>query len=338
MGNRIGNVKAAVLAGILLVRTTAWSQTARAGEEPAHAPRSEGGTVIGHGQVTLRPLPTALQLNLWLSAKGENAEKAVARLKQRQRAASDQLEKLGANKKSIRHQSLSIAQGDSEERRRLQQMIRQRMRGARQAGKTSKGPKTVKVTSLLSAEFPLTAKDADEAFLAAHRLKDQVKAAKLAVSAEDEKLSAEGEEEAGDEDDSDPFGRRGRDPNVPTISYLARISREAQAKAMAEAFEKAKEDAATSACAARVEPGALMRVENHVAPTRDTSGPDSEYRQSRRYGPAVEEDNEEGEGEEPQEAQGESVAPEPGQVAFQVTATAIFRIGGTGNSPKTQER
>jgi hypothetical protein len=119
---------------------------------------------------------------------------------------------------------------------------------------------------------------------------------------------------------------------------MARISPEAQAKAMGEAFEKAKEDAAASARAARVERGALLRVENHVQATRDLSGPDSEYRQARQYGPAVEADNEDGEGEEPRGAQSESIAAEPGQVAFQVTAIAVFRIGESAKSSKTQDR
>lgn len=334
MGNRIGMMATTFLSIVLLPGSWAWSQTAPPGQDAAHPPQDAIGTVSGQGQVTLRPLPTAVQLHLKLSVKGKSVEEAVARLKQRQQAASAELEKLGASKKSIHTESLSVAQSDSAQHRLLQQMIRQRVRGAGPAKEMPKVPKTVAVTTILSAEFPLTAKDADAAFLAAHRLQEQVKAAKLAGSAEDEKLSAE-DDEASEESGFSPGGEQTQDPNTPTILYLARISKDAQAKAMAESFQKAKQNAVASARAAGRELGALVTVQNHLQATQDRSGFNEGYRYSTGISrPGIDEDEE---GDEPREAQSQSVSNDLGKAAFQFTTMAVFRIDAAAKA-KNEKR
>ena len=58
-------------------------------------------TVTGNGEVTIRPLPTALRMSVELQAKGSSIEVALKRLSQRRQAAVEKLEALEADAPSI---------------------------------------------------------------------------------------------------------------------------------------------------------------------------------------------------------------------------------------------
>ncbi len=63
-------------------------------------PTSES-TVTGHGEVTIRPLPTALRVSRQINASGGSVEAALKRLAQRRQAAVKKLEELQADSASI---------------------------------------------------------------------------------------------------------------------------------------------------------------------------------------------------------------------------------------------
>ncbi len=60
-----------------------------------------GGTVSGRGTVKLRPVPTALRMQMQFRARGSTAEKALARLKDRRQGVAEKLKTLGADVQTI---------------------------------------------------------------------------------------------------------------------------------------------------------------------------------------------------------------------------------------------
>ena len=177
---------------------------------------------------------------------------------------------------------------------------------------------------MLTAEWPIAAKDPEELFLTVQGLQGKVKAAKLAGGKEAEKLSPEEEELAEEVGPGfGPYGEEDFDPSTPGFTYVAKISEEDRTKATAEAFQKAKADAQRIARAAGVQLGPLAALSASV--DRRFDGPGyydgpmpSGYRQMMerfRSSPPGE------------SADDEAVATDPGQVAFSVSAHAAFGLG-----------
>jgi hypothetical protein len=320
----VGLVLAVVVAG-WCIPGEAWGQYGPFGRGAMMA--GGEGAIAGNGNVTVKRPPTQLRMFLMLSGKGKTIEDAIADLKAKREKAVAHVEKLGADKKSIDRGTATVSQEDARRRRELEQMIRQRMRGGK-ATKAAKLPETVTVAAMLSAHWPLEAKDPETILLFVYKLQKDIKDAKLA-SGDEKGLSAEEAElaeEAGAEG-ADPFsGRFGEeqgDPNTPMFAYVAMISEADRAKAMGEAFQKAKADAVRLAAAAGVQLGPLAGVAGGtVGNTRidfsnryGGSNPMQEL-MMRQMG-----DPEEGENRE-----NEAVGQDPAHVTFVVNVTATFAL------------
>ncbi len=282
------------------------------------------GTITGTGVATVKRQPTILRMHLMLTAKGKTAEEAVAVLKARRQAAVAELVKMGAEKKSIQVSNITVSAAENQRRRQLQMMIRQRMQAGGAAAKPPKLPEVVNLVAMLTAEWPIAAKDPEELFLTVQELQGKVKAAKLAGGKEAEKLSPEEEELAEEAGPGfGPYGEEDFDPSTPGFVYVAKISEEDRAKTTAEAFQKARADAQRLARAAGVQLGPLAGLSAGV--DRRFDGPGyyegpmpSGYRQM------MERFRSSPRGDSPED---EAVATDPGQVAFSVSAHAVFELG-----------
>jgi uncharacterized protein YggE len=240
---------------------------------PARAEEASAGKLSADGQATVKPVPSAMRIMLKLSAKGKNVDEAFANFQKVQRAAADQLMKLGADRASIKvdgYKAAAVTPGAEQARRR--QFSFNPMRPM--AGKPKK-PETSKeksVSALLQAEFPVPAGgDAESLVLAGQKLQAQIAEAKLASPSGDAKDGAKEESEQ-DENQADDTGQPQRDPNMPVLLFVARCSPEEQSKAMAEAYGKARGKAEESAAAAKVTLGSPVSVSSSVNQGTDYPG------------------------------------------------------------------
>jgi len=294
------------------------------------AMRAEGAakdSLTALGRVSLKRPPTALRVHVELLGKGKTLAEALANLKARRESAVAQLAALKANKESITCGKPTLSNVYSAQRRQLEMMIAERMRsGGRKAAKGAKVPELFTVSAMLTAEWPLEAKTPEELLLAAHALMEKVQAADLAGMKDAEKLSPE-EEELFEEMNS--MSRRSSDepipPGQPYFLYVARISEKDRQQALAEAFAKAKAQAAQLAQAAAVPLGPLVALSGQGGGGSNTStedeysgGPYRQYMRRLRMQQAV--DN-------PDEQASEAVGMDPDSLTFMFMVNASFALG-----------
>ncbi len=300
-----------------------------AGVSPARAQMgmgSSGPSIVGTGTTVISRPPTIVQVHVTIPGKGSTLKEAIAKLKERQQKAQQLLGQLQADSKSIVFSPPSLSEGKSEQRKQFEAMVVQRMRAmGREAPKGLKMPKICTVSCNLTAQWPLAGKTVEEMLIETDALKEKVEAADLAGMKDEEAASLEEEELMEEMEGMDEFsGYSGNEeikPGTPTFSYLARITEEERAKAMAESYRKAQAQAESLAGAAGVHAGALIGLSGGSSGEADYSdGPyyDYEYRQQvmRMMRGAMEELNREM----------ESVGPTPEAVKFTFHVTAVYQL------------
>lgn len=226
---------------------------------------SGGNAITGTGTVQLQRAPAALRMYVELSANGQDLEAAFAVLDGRVSAVKKKLEELKADPKAFVVSAPAQSESASDQQERMAQMIRQRL-GNRPVPEALKATELVTAVVTLKAEWPLGADDSMPVVIQASRIRRSVESAELA------KLGAEKAEEASPEaaevveefelmtSDSDDSVK----PGQPVFLYVARVSDEDRRKAMAEAFQKAKTQAAELAQAAGVGMGTLVGLSGGV--------------------------------------------------------------------------
>lgn len=296
-------------------------------ESGALAQSPSGRTIAGTGAVTLERPPCALRMYVEVFARGKTLEEALAKLKDRREAARMQIEGLKADPKSIEFGTPSLSDPKSQQRRRMEAMVIERLRSTgRKVPKALRTPKTFTVSTRLTAEWPLEAESHDACLLAAHSLQEKVKAANLAGHDDTEKLSPEEEELAEEMAEMGPFsGEEEVKPGTPHFVYVARITEEDRDQAMAEAFGKASANAARLARAAGARLGPLVGLSGHGSGSGEESAYYGspygyEYQQyvqrlmgHRRHSGAAQEEN-------------ETVGSDPGSLGFVFSVNAVFAL------------
>ena len=140
-----------------------------------------GPTVTGSGMVAIEQPPVALRMHVELSAKGATLAEALEKIKQQREAAMLQLQALKADMKTVKAGNPGLATADSEQKRRMEMMIAERMRSRGQRVPPGlKAPRTVTVSMTLKAEWPLAAASPEELLVAADAIRQRVNEAKLA--------------------------------------------------------------------------------------------------------------------------------------------------------------
>ncbi len=231
-------------------------------------------TVAGIGSVSVSRPPEVLRMHVELTGKGATLEEALASLRARREAALLQLKMLKADMDTVETGAPGPAAGESADRRRMEQMVLQRMRGAgRRLPPGLTEPEPVAVSMKLRAEWPLTADSPEELLLQADAIRNQVKEADLAGTADEEEVSPEMqemlEEMAGMRHHYDETPVK---EGEPVFLFVARISDADRQKAMAEAFAKAREQAQSLARAAGVGLGPLVSLAGHDGGESDLMG------------------------------------------------------------------
>lgn len=333
------------LFAIAVLSPAAWAQ-AVPGE--GYSSDQQGG-IAGNGAAVVKRPPTLLRMYLIVKGKGKNAEQALASLQERRGAAVAELQKLGADPKTIDTGSPSVSREDAERQRQLEQMLRGRMRSRGKGGKKVKLPETVTLMSVLTAQWPLAEKPAEELFITVQKLESQVKAARLGTGKEADRQSEEekelAEEMGAELDQMMSYRGDAGDPNTPYFFYVAQIPPEKRAQALAEAFQKAKADAQRMAQATGLTLGTLV----NLMTTATTGGSEPSYQFQGRMGNemprAIQElVNQQHYPGRRGNREDEAMARRPDGIVYQFTVAASFaqaKAGGAGAAraaaPRTGE-
>lgn len=284
--------------------------------------------VSASGRVHLQRVPTHLRMYLQVSGRGKTLEEALAALKERREIVSAQLDKLGADKTSIVFTPPSTDDTAVAQQKRMEMMIVQRLgnRGAKKGTKTVKPP--VSMVSMLTVQWPLSGDSPEKLLLAADDLCEKIKAADLGGSKEAVKLSPE-EQEVAEEMAAEIARNSGSEqevmkPNEPHFVFVSRLSAADRQQALADAFAKAKAQAAELAKAAEAELGSLISIDGGgVGGYRGAYSPYSNYQRNEEVvyyqqaaamaGPA-------------EDQRDESLAPKPDSASFDFAVNATFAL------------
>jgi uncharacterized protein YggE len=285
-----------------------------------------GPCISGSGTATLKKDAQLMRLQIDLLAKGKDLKEALAKLKDRREAAAKKLTELGAAADSIRFEEVRVVPNKTDEQRRMEMMVRSRMRGQKTTAKEAAGKEPVKVSVTLKAEWPIKSGSIEERLMAAQELQDKVREADVAGLKEIEQLTPE-EKEAAEEAEGEDMprymgGEEGAKPGEPLFLYVAKVSDEERTKLLADAFNKAKANAVRLARAAGTEPGPLrylMSTGSSYMDYEGYAGYGSQYRQY--FYPLMQRAQmEQGEDE------AEAIGVQPGQVSMRVNVQAAFAI------------
>ena len=305
-----------------------------AGAQPQGQSASGGnGTVSGSGTVLLKRKPDRLRMRVDVIVQGKTIEEAVTNLKDRREAIRGQLATLGAAKESIAFGDPQINTNVLQARQQMAMMIMARM-GNRAKKSAKKGAAPVVISARLTAQWPLKGQDVEALLIEVNRLQEAIKAADLAGKKELEKVSGEDEELSQElEGMQANFGNdpSQAQPGTPSFTLVSKIAVEDHARALAEAFQKAKARAQETARAAGAELGPLRQLGSQVQSGGESEGADSgmqayaqamqAYRQAMGMNPGG------GQLDEPEHPM-EAVGTQPGEVSYRVTISAAFDLKG----------
>ena len=253
----------------VLATAVLWPAAASAQWERVMAMQGAGHPAISAtGSSIVQRKATQLRVYMQLTAKGKTLQDALAKLKEHQEAARTQLEALKADGKSIVFGAATVSNDQSSRKKQIQAMMIQQMRArGKKVPKGLAAPPSVTIACTLTAQWPLKEESHDKLLLLSQRIQDKIKAADLSGSKEAEKASAE-EEESEEEANQMMANQYGEDPqqaNQPQFLFVAQLAKADRQKAMAEAFVKAKAQAAELAKAAAVELGPLVGLSGACA-------------------------------------------------------------------------
>ncbi len=303
----------------VLGASVAWAQP--------QVPPTEKGTVSGSGTVILTRLPDLLRMKVDVIAHGKTMKDALASLKDRRQAVQGQLGTLGAARESIVFGPPQVNATVLQARQQMAMMIQARL-GNRAKKSAKKAAAPVVISARLTAEWPLKARDVEGLLVEISQLQESITAADLAGKKDLDKLSGD-DEEIGQELQGmqENFGV-GPDsgqtqPGQPAFTLVNKITPEDHARALTDAFLKAKAQAEETAKAAGVRLGLLRQLGSQVQ--IGGADPESAGNQFQAYYRMLAISSPGGKPVEPapvKEAQG----AQPGEVSYTVTVSVAFDL------------
>ena len=282
-----------------------------------------GGAVTGSGTVTLTRQPNVLRMTLEVTGEGKDVKEALAKLKAQEKAVREKLAGLGAAEGSVKFEDARINAAAAARQAQMEQMIRMRTGRGGKPPTTGPAQPPVNVAATLTVDWPLKAQSAVDLLVEAHDLQAKVRAAKLVEPAAAAGGTPEELEEA-EERLGLVMNENGANPGEPTFLYVSKLSDDERAKATAEAFKKAKEEAARVAKAAGADLGSLRQLTSEAGAAMDTNPYGGGFDYSSPYGRAMF-------GAMQRQAAGagdaaEAVGAQPGKVSYRVTVSASFAL------------
>lgn len=321
------------IAVVAVAALTAMFSNPRAAAAQASASRDGGSgdaapAVTGTGRVTISRQPNVLRMVIELSGEGKDVKEALAALKAERATLAGKLKELGAAGEAVTFGEPRVggAAGGavSMQQRVMRQVARMRRAGNRAAAAAKAGADgaaaKVAVSLTAMAEWPLAGESAEELIVAGYTLRETLRAAGLSKPPPAAReLTPEEQEEQ--EEMAGMMGEDGEEgapaPGEPSFQFVARFTAAERDAAMAEAFKKAKAEAARVAAAAGGSLGGLRTVAGGASAAGDDD--DDEYGFGRamlsQLGMA---------GTLGGESADEATADEPGPVELRVTVTAGF--------------
>jgi uncharacterized protein YggE len=279
-------------------------------------------TVSASGTAEVKRSAEALRVQVELLAKGKDLREALTKLRERRESARKQLTDLGAAKDAIDIGEPVVGGEKSAQQQQMEQMMG-RLHQSRPAAKPKQALPVI-VTAALKADLPLKAADPESLLLAATALQDKIKAADLGGLKDAEKPSAQEAEvleEMGVAEAQAGEPKRGE----PTFQFVARIPAADRDKAAAEAFQRARKEAARLANAAGAGLGGLARL-NGGPPGPDPDGINYEQmRQYMAYG-----GGQQSFGRPLDDGSYEAVSDRPGRVTMRLVLTVEFQLSQSG--------
>jgi len=287
--------------------------------------QTQPASVSGTGMVTVERPAQRMRMHIELGASAPTLKAALAALKDRREAAQSQVESLGADKKSIKFTDPVLSSDTSDRRRQMEQMIRSKLAGRRKGGAAPALPTSHAVSTTLTADWPLTPGAAEQVLLAVHDVQTKVEAADLAGLKEKKAISPEEQELAEEMADmsSRGYGDENRPPGTPQFMFIAKISDADREKALANAFAKAKSQAARTAKAAGAELGGLLRVADNASAA---TGFDESSYFGGGYDPYTMARMQRANMMAYSPAEDEAISMQPGQVPARIMITAVFQL------------
>ena len=274
--------------------------------------------------VSIKRPPDTLRMQVQLSGHGKDVKDALAKLKSRRDAVKAKLVELGANKETVEVGEARAAVEDSSRRRQMEMMVQQRMRQQGRRAPKKEETKPVSLSVEVKAEWALKGQNAEQLLIAAYDIQQKVtpELAKLNVAEEMSPEELELAEEMGQNmgmDDGQPK------PGEPSFVYVARISGDELAKALASAYDKAKTQATQLSQAAGATLGPLEQLASHESMV-DMENPfnGNSYRSNPYFYRAMVQQQ-----QQPFKDSGgptEAVGIDPSQVAVSITIVASFGL------------
>lgn len=279
------------------------------------------GMVSGNGVAKVERPASLLRMHVQMVARGKTLEEALAKFKDRREATLAQLEKLGADQRTLAVKGPKLApEGDPQ--RRMAVMVQQRM-GKKAKAKLAAPP--ISVAGVVTAQWPLEGDSPEKLLLAVHAIQQKVKAIDMAGAKDTGTLTPEELEAAEEtaEETAQAMQNMGEDtprPGDPVFVYVAKIPAADRQKALAEAFAKAKADAQAVAKAAGIELGELVSLNGQGGnSTAYDNGPYGGY--NRRAYMFMQQAAAMGE-----DTPDEAVGPDLDSLKFQFVVSATFAI------------
>ncbi len=294
------------------------------GSLTAQQPQSIGrGVVAGTGVVKIERPPAVVIMTIQLMGKGENVKEAIDKLKERREDSLLLLDALGADKDSIEFGEPTTSNVMSQRRQQFQKMVRQRLAATgRSVPKGLQLPKSVTVSTSLSARWPLTGQTTEDRLIEVETLVEKIQKADFAAVSGAADLSDEEKELM--EEAADMMSSYGEDdgevaPGTPSFAFAASVSPEERRAAMAEAYQKAKVRAANLAAAAGAELGPLAQLAKSEGADASEMFGGMGYAMQRYW--MMQQAQLQSSGVE-----GESIAPQFGPITFVFSVRANFYI------------
>jgi uncharacterized protein YggE len=282
------------------------------------------GTVTGTGTARLERRPDLLRVQFELTAEGNTMKDALAQLRAKEKTAREKLAKLGAADAAVRvDEPRSAGGGDQDPQAQMNRMLRMRMGQGQNKPATGPAQPAAKVTARVRAEWKLPAGSADELLVAAQDLTAKIKTADLPAKGEKKALSPEEQEAAEEQAMMAQVGGQAGGGDELAPAFVSRVSEEDRAKLLAEAYGRAKRDAARLAKAAGSDLGPVRQVSAAAGGGDDASNP---YSQMVRAQMAMMNGDAQQAPQSDDADAVEAVGTAPGPVTYQVSVSASFAI------------
>lgn len=265
-------------------------------------------TVSGHAKATYRA--EIMRMTVTLSSQGANYDEAMSKLKPQEDSLKAGLPTTGVDDKSITFSDPTEGDADMSQQQRMIQQLQMSRPGAAPSTQPSV---TVHVT--VTAEWVLPKSTGADAFLAAEKMQEKIKAAipKPAASATGAALTPEQQELA--EEMAAAQRAQGGDSagNAPQFVYAHKLSEDERTKVLADAVANAQAQAKRLASAVGGKLGAL----DHIS-TTENNAEDLVTMEMQMYAARNAESND--------SSDSEATGSDQGKVEYSEKVTAAYKL------------